>query len=114
MAGLGLLRVTETLGEARVNSLHDLDVFGGDAKVVEIDLEVPVSEVFDLEVFAVAFVVVVVRRDEGVVCRRWGFGRGVGLRSARVWFLLRCHVVVSRTNRGWAAKLLVEDTLRNE
>ena len=43
--------------------------------VVELDLEVPVNEVFDLEVFTlVVVVVVVVRRDEGVVCRRQGFG----------------------------------------
>ena len=45
--------MTETLGEARVNSLHDLDVFGGDAEVVEVDLKVPICEVFDLEVFVV-------------------------------------------------------------
>ena len=97
----------KTLGETCVNSLHDLDVFGGDAEVVEIDLEVPINEIFDLEVFAVVFVVVAVCRNNDVVVRRQGFGRGVGLRSAVVRFLLHCHVVVSRTNRGWAPKLLV-------
>ena len=100
--------MTETLGEACVDSLHDLDVFGGDAEVVEVDLEVPISKVLDLEIFTVVFgVVVAVGRYECIVYRRWGFDRGVGLRSARVCFLLRCHVVVSRTNRGWAPKLLV-------
>ena len=60
--------MTKMLGEACVNSLHGLDVFGGDAKVVEIDLKVPISKVFDLEVFGVVgvvFVVVVVCQDEG-------------------------------------------------
>ena len=92
------------LREACVDSLHGLDVFGGDAEVVEVDLKASVSEVFDLEVFTV--VVVGVGWDDDVV-RRLGFSRSVGLRSAGVWFLLRRHVVVSRTNRGWAPKLLV-------
>ena len=61
-------RLTEMLGEACVNSLHDLDVFGGDAEVMEIDLKVPISEVFDLEVFVVIIDgVVAVGRDKGVV-----------------------------------------------
>ena len=84
-----------------------MDVFGIDTEVVEIDLKVPISEVFDAEVFAVVFGVVAVCSVEGVVIRRNGIGRGIGLRSAGVWFLLRCHVVVSRTNCGWASKLLV-------
>ena len=86
--------MAKTLGETCVDSLRDLEVFGGDAKVVEFDLEFPFGEVFDLKVFALVFFVVVVRWDEGVVGRRQGFGQGVGLRSARVWFLLFCHVVV--------------------
>jgi len=93
------------LREACVDSLHGLDVFGGDAEVVEVDLKASVSEVFDLKVFIVV-VVVGVGWDDDVV-RRLGFGRSVGLRSAGAWFLLCCHVVVSRTNRGWAPKLLV-------
>ena len=97
----------EPLREACVDSLHGSDVFGGDAEVVEVDLEASVSEVFDLEVFAMVVDVVAVCRDDGVVVRRQGFGRSVGLRSTGVWFLLCCHVVVSRTNRGWAPKLLV-------
>jgi len=97
----------EPFREACVDSPHGSDVFGGDAKVVEIDLKAPVSEVFDLKVVVVVFVVVAVCRDDGVVVRRQGFGRGVSLRSPRVWFLLQCHVVVSRTNHGWAPKLLV-------
>ena len=92
------------LCEACVDSLLSLDVFSGDAEVVEVDLKASVSEVFDLEVFAV--IVVGVGWDDDVV-RRLGFGRSVGLRSAGVWFLLCCHVVVSRMNRGWAPKLLV-------
>jgi len=94
------------LREACVDSLHDLDVFDGDAEVMEVDLKASVSEVFDLEVFAVAVVVVGVGWDDDVV-RRLGFGRSVGLRSTGGWFLLCCHVVVSRMNCGWAPKLLV-------
>ena len=72
--------MTKTLGEVYVDSLHDLDVFGGDAKVVKIDLEIPICKVFDLEVFALIFVVVViVCRDKGVVCRGPDFGRSVVL-----------------------------------
>ena len=89
------------LHEACVDSLHGLDVFDGDAEVMEVDLKASVSEVF-----AVVVVVVGVGWDDDVV-RRLGFGRSIGLRSAGVWFLLCCHVVVSRTNRGWAPKLLV-------
>ena len=48
-----LLCLTETLGEACVDSFHDLDVFGRDAEVMEVDLKVPISEVFDIEVFVV-------------------------------------------------------------
>ena len=63
------MRLMETFGETFVNSLHGSDVFGGDAEVVEIDLKVPVSKVFDLEVFGVVgvvfVVVVVVCQDEG-------------------------------------------------
>ena len=78
-----------------------MDVFGGDAEVMEVDIEFPFGEVFDLDVFVLVFVVVVVvRRDEGVVCRRRGFGRGIGLRSASVGFLLHCHVVVSERTAG--------------
>jgi len=66
-----------------VYSSHGLDVFGEDAKVMKIDLEVTVSEVFDPEVFAIVFGVVAVWRD-GVVVRRLGFRRSVGLRSAGV------------------------------
>ena len=73
-----LLCLTETLGEALFDSLHDLDVFGGDAEVVEVDLKVPISEVFDLEVFDLevfdleVFVVIIdgvvaVGRNKGVV-----------------------------------------------
>ena len=100
--------MTETIAEVCVNYLHGSNVFGGDAEVVEVDLEIPISKVLDLEIFTIVFgVVVAVGRYECIVYRRWGFDRGVGLRSARVCFLLRCHVVVSRTNRGWAPKLLV-------
>ena len=99
-----MLRLKLPLREACVDSLHDLDVFDGDAEVMEVDLKASVSEVFDLEVFAV--IVVGVGWDDDVV-RRLGFGRSVGLQSTGVWFLLCCHVVVSRTNRGWALKLLV-------
>ena len=57
--------MTQTFGETCVNSLHDLDVFGGDAQVVEVDLEFPFSEVFDLNFFVLVFVVdVVVHREE--------------------------------------------------
>ena len=101
------------LREACVDSLHGLDVFGGDAEVMEVDLKASVCEVFDLEVFAVVVVVVGVGWDDDVV-RRLGFDQSVGLRSAGVWFLLCYHVVVSRTNRRWAPKLLVYDTLRGE
>ena len=94
--------MAKTLGETCVDSLRDLEVFGGDAKVVEFDLEFPFGEVFDLKVFALVFFVVVVRRDKGVICRRRGFARGVDLLlSASIGFLLRCHVVVSeRTMSG--------------
>jgi hypothetical protein len=45
-----------------------LDVFGGDAEIVEVDLKVPISEVFDLEVFVVIIDgVVAVGRNKGVV-----------------------------------------------
>jgi len=45
-----------------------LDVFGTDAQVVEVDLELSFGEVFDLDVFILFFIVdVVVRRDDGVV-----------------------------------------------
>ena len=101
-----LLRLKLPLREACVDSLHGLDVFDGDAEVMEVDLKASVSEVFDLEVFAVVVVVVGVGWDDDVV-RRLSFDRSVGLRSAGVWFLLCYHVVVSRTNRGWAPKLLV-------
>jgi len=46
-----------------------LDVFGTDAQVVEVDLELSFGEVFDLDVFILFFIVdVVVRRDDGIVC----------------------------------------------
>jgi len=46
-----------------------LDVFGTDAQVVEVDLELSFGEVFDLDVFVLFFIVdVVVRRDDGIVC----------------------------------------------
>ena len=61
--------MTQTFGETCVDSLHGLDVFGGDAQVVEVNLEFPFGEVFDLDVFILFFIVdVVVRRDDGVVC----------------------------------------------
>ena len=60
--------MTDTLGEACIDSLHDLDVFGGDAEVVEVDLKVPISEVFDIEVFVVIIDGgVAVGRNKGVV-----------------------------------------------
>ena len=53
-ASLGcLLHVTHMLGEACVDSLHGPYVFGGDAKVEEVDLELSFGEVFDRDVFAV-------------------------------------------------------------
>ena len=55
------------LCEACVDSLHGLDVFGGDAEVMEVDLKASVCEVFDLEVFAVVVVVVGVGWDDDVV-----------------------------------------------
>ena len=51
-----------------------MDVFGTDAQVVEVDLELSFGEVFDLDVFdldvfVLFFIVdVVVRRDDGIVC----------------------------------------------
>ena len=62
-----LLRLKLPLCEACVNSLHGLDIFDGDAKVMEVDLKASVSEVFDLEVFAVVVVVTGVDWDDDVV-----------------------------------------------
>ena len=90
--------MAKMLGEVCVNSLHGQDVFSGDAEVVEVDLEFPIGKVFDFMVFALVFVVVC--WDEGVVGRRWDFSRGVCLRSARVWFPLHRHVVVSGRTAG--------------
>ena len=79
MPALCLLCVMLPLCEACVDSLHGSDVFDGDAEVVEVDLKDSVSEVFDLEVFALVFVVVAICRDDDVGVRRQGFGRGVSL-----------------------------------
>ena len=78
-----LLRLKLPLHEACIDSLHGLDVFDRNAEVMEVDLKASVSEDFDLEVFAVVAVVVGVDWDDDVV-RRLGFGRSIGLRSARV------------------------------
>jgi len=57
----------QTLSETCVDSLNSLDVFSGDPKVMEVDLEFPFGEVFDLDVFVLVFVVdVVVHRDEAL------------------------------------------------
>ena len=53
-----------SLCEACVDSLHSLDVFGGDAEIVEVDLKASVGLVF---------VVVAVCRDNDGVVRGQGF-----------------------------------------
>ena len=83
---------------------HGLDVFGCDAHVEELDLELPISEVVDRCIFAVVFAVgagAVGCCDEGVVRRSPSLRRSIGLcRSAGSGLLLRCHVVVSEQTAG--------------
>ena len=77
-----------SLCEACVDSLHSLDVFGGDAEIVEVDLKASVGLVF---------VVVAVCRDNDGVVR----GQGFALASEATGFVFFFAAKWSCQGRTW-------------
>ena len=83
--GYRLPRIARPLREACFDTSYGLDVFGWDAEVVEVDFELPFSDVVNQGVFAIASVCA---WHDGIPRRRGRLRRG-----AVVSLPLRCHVV---------------------
>jgi hypothetical protein len=91
--------------QSSFNPLEGYDVLRLNPQLLEVDLKLSIRHVFDLDTFSTCLVLL--HHDDKCL---------VGLRRSRRSvgsLLLLCHVVYWDEPR-WAAKLLVESTLRSE